>query len=131
MTDFSSPFCLLGSVMELKQVILVRTDIRMGKGKLCAQVAHASLEAALEAMKSKREWFEAWLLQGQPKIVLKGGSEEELIGYANEAKKAGLPVSIIRDAGRTQLEPGTLTAVGIGPGPKEKIDKITGHLKLL
>ena len=120
-----------GKNMEFKQVIVVRTDIKMGKGKLCAQVAHASLEAALEAMKRKREWFEAWLAQGQPKIVLKGGGERDLLHYAEEARKAGLPVSIIRDAGKTQLEPGTLTAVGIGPGPKDKIDKITGHLKLL
>ncbi len=112
-------------------MIVVRTDIKMGKGKLCAQVAHASLEAALEAMRKKREWFEEWLLQGQPKIVLKGGTEEELLKYAQEARRLGLPVSIIRDAGKTQLEPGTLTAIGIGPGPKEKIDKITGHLKLL
>ena len=64
-------------------------------------------------------------------MVGKVNSEQELIEIYNKARSEGLPCSIIRDAGHTQLEPGTLTAVAIGPERDEKIDKITGHLKLL
>ncbi len=114
-----------------KQSIVVRTDIKMGKGKTCAQVAHASLEAALEAMRRKPEWFEEWRRQGQKKVVLKVNSEKELLEVFEKAKALGLPVALIRDAGLTQLEPGTLTAVAVGPAPEEEVDKVTGKLKLL
>ncbi|ABN69817.1 protein of unknown function UPF0099 [Staphylothermus marinus F1] len=116
---------------EYKQVIIVRTDIKMSKGKLAVQVAHAAVSAAFEAYKKKREWFLEWWATGQKKIVVKGGSERDLLKYAEMAKKKDLPVAIIRDAGLTELPPNTLTAVGIGPGPSRKIDEITGDLKLL
>ncbi|RLG74716.1 MAG: peptidyl-tRNA hydrolase [Thermoprotei archaeon] len=116
---------------ELKQAIVVRTDIKMSKGKLAVQVAHAAVEAAYKALRSKPEWFYEWLEQGQKKVVLKGGSEKDLFKLAEEAKAVGLPVSIIRDAGHTELPPGTLTAIGIGPAPSEVLDKLTGKLKLL
>lgn len=119
------------SSIEYKQVILVRTDIFMSKGKLAVQVAHAAVTAAFEAYRKKREWFERWWETGQKKVTLKGGSEKDLLEFAQKALQYGLPVAIIRDAGRTELAPGTLTAVGIGPAPSDKIDKITGRLKLL
>ncbi len=116
---------------EFKQVIIVRTDIRMGKGKLAVQVAHAAVTAAFKAFREKREWFDKWWGTGQKKVVVKGGGEKELLLYAEKALRKGLPVAIIRDAGLTQLEPGTLTAVGIGPAPSRIVDEITGELKLL
>ncbi len=118
---------------EVKQVIVVRSDIRMSKGKLAVQVAHAAVIAAFKAYKSPRwrSWFDEWWSTGQKKVVLKGGGERDLLGYAAEAEKLGLPTSIVRDAGRTELEPGTLTAIGIGPGPSDLIDRVTGGLKLL
>lgn len=116
---------------DYKQVIVVRTDISMSKGKLAAQVAHAAVTAAFEAYKKYREWFDEWMAMGQKKIVVRAGSEEELLAIAEEARRHGLPVAIIRDAGLTELPPGTLTAVGIGPAPSSLVDKVTGRLKLL
>ena len=117
---------------EYKQVIAVRTDIKMSKGKLAVQVAHAAVEAVLDALESgRREWVEEWRAQGAKKVVVKGGGEEDLIRIYTEARRAGLPASLIRDAGRTELPPGTLTAVAVGPAPSEKVDRITGRLKLL
>ena len=114
---------------DLKQVIVVRTDLKMGKGKLAAQVAHASLQAFLNCR--NETWKRRWLDSGAKKVVLKVKSLQELLEIYRKAKAAGLPVALIADAGKTQLEPGTITCVGIGPAPSRLIDPITGHLKLL
>lgn len=103
----------------------------MGKGKVAAQVAHASLAAAEAAQERKPRWYEEWKSEGQAKIVLKVESEGELDELFRKAKSAGLPASLIQDRGLTQIEPGTVTCVGIGPGPDPEIDGITGKLKLL
>lgn len=115
----------------MKQAIVVRTDLKMGKGKVAAQVAHASLSAAEAAQERKPRWYEGWKGEGQAKIVLKAESEEELDELFLKAKSAGLPASLIEDRGLTQLEPGTVTCLAIGPGPDVEIDGITGKLKLL
>jgi PTH2 family peptidyl-tRNA hydrolase len=115
----------------MKQAIVVRTDLRMGKGKLAAQVAHASLSTADLARQRKPGWYEKWKDEGQAKIVLKVESEEAIRDLSQRAKAAGLPAVLIEDRGLTQLEPGTVTCLGIGPGPEEELDRITGKLKLL
>jgi len=115
----------------MKQAIVVRTDLKMGKGKVAAQVAHASLAAAEAAQQRKPSWYEGWKGEGQAKIVLKVDSEEQLNELFQKARSAGLPASLIEDRGLTQIEPGTVTCVGIGPGPDSQIDGITGKLKLL
>ena len=114
----------------MKQVILVRTDLKMGKGKICSQVAHASLEAYKKTLSLKPEWVKAWEKEGSKKIVLKVGSEEELLDLFRKASK-DIPAVIIRDAGLTQVEPGTVTAAGFGPAPDELLDRYFSHLKLL
>ena len=117
--------------MEYKQVIVVRTDLKMGRGKLCAQVAHASLGAAEVAMREHAEWYEAWKREGQKKVVVRGEGQEHLGRLFEEAKKLRIPCFLVRDAGLTQLPPGTTTALAIGPAPEEKVDRITGELRLL
>jgi PTH2 family peptidyl-tRNA hydrolase len=111
----------------MKQAIVARTDIGMGKGKLAAQVAHASLQAYEDADSSTRS---SWKSGGQKKIVLKGKSESQLQELADKARREGLPYALVRDAGHTQLEPGTVTALAVGPGPDNVVDKVTGDLSL-
>lgn len=115
----------------MKQAIVVRSDLKMGKGKLAAQVAHASLSAAEEAMGRGLRWFDEWKREGQAKIVLKVQTEETLHALYERARAAKLPAALIEDRGLTQLEPGTVTCLGIGPAPEEELDRITGKLKLL
>jgi PTH2 family peptidyl-tRNA hydrolase len=111
----------------MKQVMAARTDLGMGRGKLTAQVAHASLQAYEEAGERART---AWKGEGQKKVVVKVSGESELLDVADRARTAGLPYAVVRDAGHTQLEPGTLTTVGIGPTADEEVDRITGNLSL-
>jgi peptidyl-tRNA hydrolase, PTH2 family len=115
-------------MVETKQVIVVRMDVRMGKGKL---VAHAAMAAAEESRGMRGSWYQAWKEQGQAKVVVKGADEAELQDLFKKARAMGLPSSLIQDAGHTQLEPGTVTCLGIGPAPAEQIDRLTGQLKLL
>ncbi|BBG24556.1 Peptidyl-tRNA hydrolase [Sulfuracidifex tepidarius] len=119
----------------MKMVILVRTDLQMGKGKIASQAAHAAVSLVIDILtyhkSTYKEWLDQWIMEGQPKIVVKVASEGELIERINKAKAENLPTTMIHDAGRTQITPGTLTCGGIGPAPDMSIDKITGDLKLL
>lgn len=114
--------------MEYKQAIVVRKDIDMGKGKTCAQVSHASLEAYV---KSGKELRENWRSEGARKVVVKCDSLEQLTEIFESAKRAGLTCISITDAGLTQIEPGTMTCIGIGPDDARKVDVVIGKLKLL
>jgi PTH2 family peptidyl-tRNA hydrolase len=111
----------------MKQAIVARTDIGMGRGKLAAQVAHASLSAYEDADQRTRN---AWKGSGQKKVVLKASGERELFELADKAEREGIPHAIIRDAGHTQLEPGTVTALAVGPAEDELVDRVTGDLSL-
>ena len=112
----------------MKQVILVRQDLQLPKGKCATQCAHASVEAVLRSDKSK---VNDWREQGMPKIVLKVKDLRELQEFNQMAKDAGFVTALITDAGRTTVEPGTVTCLAIGPDKDEKIDKIIKDLKLL
>ncbi len=116
---------------EYKQVILIRTDLKMGTGKKCAQSCHASLSSAdLVRIKNKDVW-KKWKNTGQKKVVLKISSMEELNEIVSNLEKKEILFFLVRDAGLTQLTPGTTTALGIGPALSETLDKVTGALKLL
>lgn len=117
--------------MAFKQAILVRTDLKMGKGKIASQVAHASLASFLKVKKAFPEISESWLNEGMKKVVLKVSSENEIFIYAEKAKNEGVIFEIVRDAGHTQIPPSSITCLAIGPDKDEKIDKIVGNLKLL
>ena len=103
----------------------------MGKGKIAVQVGHATLTASEEARRQHPDWWNQWFREGQAKVVVKVNSESALDGLRREAEELGLPAALIHDSGLTQVEPGTATCLGIGPGPVELIDKITGELPLL
>ncbi|MCL7391823.1 MAG: peptidyl-tRNA hydrolase Pth2 [Thaumarchaeota archaeon] len=118
-------------MFKFKQAIVVRNDLKMSTGKIAVQVAHASLSSAEECRKINIEWYNKWIDEGQKKVVLKVPNLQELLKLYDKAKMMKLPVAIIEDAGLTELEPGTVTALGIGPAPSEEIDKVTGNLPLL
>jgi len=113
---------------EYKQVIVVRDDLNLSRGKIAVQVAHAAI-IGYEISDSKLR--ERWKREGQKKIVLKVKSLEELMKIFERAKREGLPTAYVRDAGLTEIKPGTITAVVIGPHLSKKIDRITGNLPLL
>jgi len=115
---------------NIKQVIIVRTDLEMGKGKIAAQVGHACVLGAEHVRKSHPEWFSKWW-GGQEKVVLKVPGLKELQEIKKHAIDLDLPWSEVTDAGHTQISPGTITCISLGPAPEHLIDKITGDLKLL
>lgn len=117
--------------MGFKQTIVLRTDLGMSIGKMVAQACHACLGAVEEARKTRREWLERWMETGQKKITLAVDSEEKIIQLYEKARRLGLPCFLVRDAGYTELPPGTITALGVGPAPEELVDKVTGNLPLL
>ncbi len=111
----------------MKQAIVARADLGMGEGKLAAQVAHASLQAyEAAAATTQREWKG----EGQKKIVLQADGERDLFELTDAAETKGLPHALVRDAGHTQLEPGTVTALAVGPAAPEQVDSVTGDLTL-
>lgn len=114
--------------MDYKQAILVRQDLKLPKGKMAVQVAHASIETMMNA---KKTVVDKWMREGMAKVVLKVKNLSELKKYVTKAKKLGIAAYMIRDAGHTVVKPGTVTCAGLGPDKKEKIDKIVSKLKLV
>ncbi|MGB9959200.1 MAG: peptidyl-tRNA hydrolase Pth2 [Candidatus Bathyarchaeales archaeon] len=119
------------SEFRFKQVIVFRSDLKLSKGKIAAQAGHAAVSAAEEARRSHKAWWEAWINEGQCKVVVKVKSERELLELERQAEESALPHALIVDRGLTEIPPDTITCLGIGPAPSEKIDKITGMLPLL
>lgn len=130
----------------MKQVIVLRKDLNMRKGKMVAQGAHASMKAVLDegyvlpsGVTKPHDYFtipmtcelEQWLTGLFTKVCVGVDSEEELLGIYEKAKAAELHCSLIQDAGLTEFKEPTYTAVAVGPGEPEEVDKVTGHLKLL
>jgi PTH2 family peptidyl-tRNA hydrolase len=117
-------------MFELKQVIVLRKDLKMSKGKAAAQASHAAVASALKTNREKKADFEKWWRSGQKKIILAADSEQDLLQLETKLRKTGVIVVKIDDAGRTQLPPNTTTALGIGPYQNKEVDQITSSLKL-
>ncbi|ATY64003.1 peptidyl-tRNA hydrolase 2 [Cordyceps militaris] len=122
---------------ECKLVLVVRTDLGMTKGKIAAQCSHATL-ACYKALASnpdpnstERKILARWERLGQAKIAVQLKSQDEMLQLCRKARAMGLTAEVIKDAGRTQIEAGSMTVLGVGPAPKSLIDEVTGHLKLL
>ena len=114
----------------MKQVIVMRTDLGMRKGKMIAQGAHASMKVVLENL--MHPWVIKWTNQAFTKIVVKAQSLDQMEDIFHRAKTAGIPVAWITDAGRTEFNGvPTDTCIAVGPAPMDVIDPITGELKLL
>ena len=111
-----------------KQVIILRSDIGMSTGKKCVQCCHACLGAYKKVDKSI---IKKWESEGQKKVVLEVETEEEILKFYNRIKKEKITCFLVEDAGLTEIEPGTITTLGIGPEKEEVLDKITGKLKLV
>jgi len=116
--------------MQYKLVVVIRQDIKISAGKMAAQVAHASVSCALKAKASKTKLFSDWFDEGQRKVVLKVDRLQDLEELQKKANIAGLITEKVVDAGLTEIPPGTVTCLGIGPAKEIEIDKITGNLKL-
>lgn len=128
--------------MKSKQVIVVRKDLNMRKGKMVAQGAHASMKAILDSMIDVEEEKILYLEPGSPmtdwingiftKICVSVDSEEELLTIYNNAKTQGYNAALIQDVGLTEFGGvPTYTCCAIGPNWEEEVNAITGHLKLL
>eukprot|EP00922_Rhytidocystis_sp_ex-Travisia-forbesii_P029935 GHVS01043898.1.p1 GENE.GHVS01043898.1~~GHVS01043898.1.p1 ORF type:complete len:188 (+),score=25.34 GHVS01043898.1:75-566(+) len=116
---------------ECKMVLLVRTDLGMGKGKIAAQCGHAVIGAYRHALKNDNGLLQNWSRHGEGKVVLKLPDEQAMYDMCAKAKTSGLSHYLVCDAGRTQIPSGSVTVLAIGPGPVKLVDEITGHLKLL
>lgn len=116
---------------EYKQVLVFRADLKMSKGKIAAQAGHAAVSAAQDAYVHHKKWWEAWLFEGQRKIAVKVQTEKELGLLEKAADDLGLPHSLIVDRGLTEIPAGTVTCLGIGPAPADKVDRLTSKLALL
>lgn len=115
---------------ECKLVLLVRTDLKMDKGKMAAQCSHATLACYKSLVASDPKLIKRWETFGQTKVALKCPSETEMNMLERKAKSVGLCAKSIRDAGHTQVAAGSKTVLGIGPGPAKLVDSVTGECNL-
>ncbi|KAH8057503.1 peptidyl-tRNA hydrolase [Aureococcus anophagefferens] len=106
-----------------------RADLGMSAGKIAAQCAHASLGGYREALRRTPDVADRWVGAGETVIVVQHDGCLRSLHAA--AVAANLNTSLIADAGRTEVAPGTETVLGVGPAPADDVDAITGRLKLL
>ena len=121
----------LSEEFSMKQVVVVRKDLHMEVGKLVSQCCHACLEASEEARRTDLRAWKVWRKEGAKKVVVRVDSLEELLELNENTERLGIPKALIIDRGLTQIPPNTPTALGIGPGKDEVLDRLTGGLKLL
>jgi PTH2 family peptidyl-tRNA hydrolase len=116
---------------EYKQVLVFRQDLQLSKGKVAAQAGHAAVSAAQDAYIHHKQWWESWFYEGQRKIAVKVPTEKELHELEEAAEDLGLRHALIVDARLTEIPEGTVTCLGLGPAPADRMDRLTSKLKLL
>ncbi|RYF04790.1 MAG: aminoacyl-tRNA hydrolase [Oxalobacteraceae bacterium] len=122
---------MIEPTQELKMWVAVREDITMSRGKFAAQVGHAFGRLYLSASRLVPNQFQVYLEHNEAKITVKVKDEAALLRVAAEAKAFGVPCELIRDAGRSELEPGTATVCAFGPALREKIGPYLKRLQVL
>ena len=115
-------------MIRMKQVMIVRTDLKMRKGKIAAQCCHGSIGAY---KKTSPEKIRKWENEAYAKVILKVQTKEELIELKKLADEKGISNYLVVDAGRTQIPTSSITVLALGPDEDEIIDEVTGDLKLL
>jgi PTH2 family peptidyl-tRNA hydrolase len=114
-----------------KMVIVIRSDLKMSIGKIVAQACHAAVGSSENTKRTHTKHWRRWRNEGAKKVALQACSHEELEDLATKAEKLNIPYILIRDAGHTEVPPGTTTCIGIGPHQEQFIDKVTRNLPLL
>ncbi len=115
---------------KYKLVIVVRKDLDISAGKLAVQVSHASVSCAMESRKENKKYFKKWMKEGQKKVLVKCDDLDHMEFLKKRAEKEGLVTKLVTDAGLTEVKSGTKTCLGVGPGPNNIVDKVTGDLPL-
>ena len=113
---------------DTKLVLVVRQDLKMGKGKAAAQCCHATLAAYKQARRKCPEILRVWEATGQPKITLKCDTEEEMMLLLGQARSLGLVSYVVADAGRTQIAAGSHTVLAVGPAAGSLVDQVRDGL---
>lgn len=119
---------------ESRMALVVRTDLGMTKGKAAAQCAHAAL-GCYRLMQSDGDahnpvLLTRWERTGQAKIALQVKTKDDMDELFARAISLNINAYVVHDAGRTQIEAGSATVLGLGPAPKSVLDEVTGGLKL-
>ncbi|XP_024969925.1 peptidyl-tRNA hydrolase 2, mitochondrial [Cynara cardunculus var. scolymus] len=117
-------------IEDFKMVLVVRNDLKMGKGKIAAQCSHATLGLYKKILHRAPKALSRWEMCGQVKVVVKIESEDDMLVLQERAKSMAIPTHIVIDAGRTQIAPNSRTVMAV-LGPAEMVDDVTGGLKLL
>lgn len=119
------------SPFEYKMCIVIRTDLGMSVGKMIAQACHAAVEASEEAKRVNHSAWRRWRDEGAKKVALEAEGEDELNELVERAETLDIVAVTIEDRGLTEVPPGTVTALGLGPDLSSRLDKVTGSLPLL
>lgn len=114
-----------------KMIVLIRNDLKMPKGKLCAQVSHAALKVGMKQFKRNKDIFNDWDNEGSKKVILKVDSVDEILKFKNLMDRENITNALIKDAGRTFFDSPTITTLGVGPDKENLLDKFFNDLKLL
>ncbi|CAH1446574.1 unnamed protein product [Lactuca virosa] len=117
-------------IEDFKMVLVVRNDLKMGKGKIAAQCSHATLGLYKKILHRAPKALNRWEMCGQVKVVVKIESEDDMLVLQEKAKSMAIPTHIVIDAGRTQIAPNSRTVMAV-LGPADMVDDVTGGLKLL